>query len=145
MDKGIDLAKVEQALAALHGAGIMTYVYLLFGTPAETLEEARKTLDFTVRNAEYIGFLNLAVFNLPRNSTEVNSLQIHEFSDGDLGLYSDFIHPKGWHRKLVRKFLAEEFKVHPAIRPILHRDPPFFTSNHAPFMGQLASRSPSLD
>ena len=140
MDKGIDLAKVEQALAALHSAGIMTYVYLLFGTPAETLAEARKTLEFTVRNAEYIGFLNLAVFNLPRNSAEANSLQIHEFSDGDLGLYSDFMHPKGWHRKLVRTFLAEEFKVHPAIRPILHRDPPFFTSNHAPFMGPLASR-----
>ena len=145
MDKGIDLEKVEKALAALHSAGIMTYVYLLFGTPAETLPEARKTLEFTVRNAEYIGFLNLAVFNLPLNSTEVNSLHVREFSDGDLGLYSDFVHPKGWSRKLVRTFLAEEFKVHPDIRPILHRDPPFFTSNHAPFIGRLAFRLPSSD
>lgn len=137
MDKGINLELVEQSLAALRLAGIATYVYLLFGTPAETLKEARKTLDFTVRNADAIGFLNLAVFNLPNNSQEKDNLQIRDFSGGDLGLYSDFVHPKGWNRKEVRRFLAEEFKVHPEIRPILRRDPPFFTSNHAPFMVQL--------
>ena len=137
MDKGIDLKLVEQTLAALRSAGIATYVYLLFGTPAETLKEARKTLDFTVRNADAIGFLNLAVFNLPNNSQEKANLQIHDFSGGDLGFYSGFEHPAGWNRKEVRRFLAEEFKVHPAIRPILQRDPPFFTSNHAPFMVQL--------
>lgn len=137
MDKGINLELVEQALAALRGAGIATYVYLLFGTPAETLKEARKTLDFTVRNADSIGFLNLAVFNLPNNSHEKANLQIRDFSGGDLGLYSDFVHPRGWNRKEVRRFLADEFKVHPLIRPILQRDPPFFTSNHAPLLVQL--------
>ncbi len=137
MDKGINLKLVEQTLAALRSAGIATYVYLLFGTPAETLQEARKTLDFTVRNAAGIGFLNLAVFNLPNNSQEKSELQIRDFSYGDLGLYSDFVHPKGWNRKEVRRFLTDEFKAHPAIRPILQRDPPFFTSNHAPFMVQL--------
>lgn len=137
MDKGINLELVEQSLAALQIAGIATYVYLLFGTPAETLTEARKTLDFTVRNAESIGFLNLAVFNLPNNSQEKGSLHIRNFSSGDLGLYSDFMHPKGWNRKEVRKFLTDEFKVHPQIRPILQRDPPFFTSNHAAFMVPL--------
>jgi radical SAM superfamily enzyme YgiQ (UPF0313 family) len=136
MDKGINLELVEQSLAALRLAGIATYVYLLFGTPAETLQEARKTLDFTVRNAGAIGYLNLAVFNLPNNSQEKGSLQIHDFSCGDLGLYSDFAHPKGWNRKEVRRFLTDEFKAHPVIRPILQRDPPFFTSNHAPFMVQ---------
>lgn len=134
MDKGINLALVEESLAALKSAGIMTYVYLLFGTPAETLVEAQQTLDFTVRNADAIGFLNLAVFNLPRNSEETESLQIHDFSQSNLGLYSDFIHPKGWNRKDVRQFLTNDFKIHPLIRPILQRDPPFFTSNHAAFM-----------
>ncbi len=134
MDKGINLDLVEKSLAALNDAGIMTYVYLLFGTPAETIHEARQTLEFTVRNAQGIGFLNLAVFNLPHNSEETSSLQIHDFSNGDLCLYSDFYHPKGWDRKAVRTFLSSEFKAHPVIRPILQRDPPFFTSNHAPFM-----------
>ena len=136
MDKGINLALVEESLAALKKAGIATYVYLLFGTPSETITRARQTLDFTVRNADCISFLNLAVFNLPRHSAESDTLEVKHFSGGDLSLYSDFKHPLGWNRKEVRNFLATEFKTHPAIRPILQRDPPFFTSNHAPLMAQ---------
>ncbi len=34
---------------------------------------------------------------------------------------------------MVRQFLDKEFKRHPAIAPILRRDPPIFTSNPAPF------------
>lgn len=140
MDKGINLTMVEEALAALRLAGIATYVYLLFGTPAESSAEARQTLDFTIRNADAITFLNLAVFNLPRNSSETDALELRDFSAGDLGLYSDFHHPKGWDRKAVRNFLATEFKTEPTIRQILQRDPPFFTSNHAALMLQNDKR-----
>ncbi len=90
-----------------------------------------ETLDFTIRNAYAITYLNLAVFNLPRNSAETDSLQLKDFSAGDLGLYSDFHHPRQWDRRAVRTFLATEFKTEPAIRKILQRDPPFFSSNHA--------------
>jgi hypothetical protein len=34
---------------------------------------------------------------------------------------------------VIRQFLDKEFRRHPAIAPILRRDPPVFTSNHAPF------------
>ncbi|MBU0943391.1 MAG: radical SAM protein [Proteobacteria bacterium] len=133
MDKGIDLHMVQEALTALASAGIATYVYLLFGTPAESIDEARQTLDFTVRHADAISFLNLAIFNLPRNSPENNDLALRDFSSADLGLYSDFHHPRGWDRKAIRNFLTTEFKQHPSIKPIIHGDPPFYTSNHAPF------------
>ncbi|MDY0042821.1 MAG: radical SAM protein, partial [Desulforhabdus sp.] len=53
--------------------------------------------------------------------------------EGDLSLYTGFIHPKGWHRALVRQFFDREFKRHPVIASILREDPPLFTSNHAPF------------
>jgi hypothetical protein len=33
----------------------------------------------------------------------------------------------------VRRFLDREFARHPAIRKIINRQPPYFTSNHAPF------------
>ncbi|MBU1137701.1 MAG: radical SAM protein [Proteobacteria bacterium] len=135
MDKGIDLQMVEEALSGLAAAGIATYVYLLFGTPSESIYEARQTLDFTVRHADAISFLNLAIFNLPRNSPESNDLALHDFSAADLALYTDFHHPRDWNRKAVRNFLSTEFKPHPAIRQILQRDPPFYTSNHAPFFG----------
>ncbi|MHB8808720.1 MAG: B12-binding domain-containing radical SAM protein [Desulfobulbaceae bacterium] len=133
MDKGIDLDMVSRALTALHGAGIRTYVYLLFGTPAESLAEARDTMDFTVRHARAISWLNLAVFNMPVCSPEADVLPSSRFSEGDLPLYTDFVHPRGWDRRSIRRFLDQEFKRRPEIAAILRRDPPLFTSNHAPF------------
>ncbi len=133
MDKGIDLHLVSSVLAALHTSGIATYVYLLFGTPTESIIEARKTLDFTVNHSREITFLNLAIFNMPLCSPEAERLATDNFYMGDLSLYCDFVHPRGWNRKKIRRFLNREFKKHPAISPIIQRDPPLFTSNHAPF------------
>lgn len=133
MDKGIDIAMVSQVLKNLHRAGIATYVYLLFGTPSESEEEARRTMDFVIRHQEAVSFLNIAVFNMPVCSPEAQALTTASFYAADLSLYTDFTHPLGWNRGLVRKFLDQEFKRHPAIRPIILRDPPVFTSNHAPF------------
>ncbi len=90
-------------------------------------------MEFTARHAREIGFLNLALFNLPANGPDAEVLRTGKFYEGDLSLYSDFHHPRGWDRKVVRQFLDKEFKRHPAITPILRRDPPVFTSNHAPF------------
>jgi hypothetical protein len=132
-DKGTELGQVAQALQTLARAGIATYVYLLFGTPAESATEARRTLDFVVRHAPAITFLNLAVFNMPVGSPEAPSLRRRQFYEGDLSLYTDFTHPRGWSRRKIRSFLDQEFTRQPAIVAILRRDPPFFTSNHAPF------------
>lgn len=136
LNKGIRLETGRMVLQGLRNAGIAAYVYLLFGTPAEAEAEARETLEFTVRNREAIGFLNLAVFNLPVRSEGMPDLDIRPFYEGDLSLYRDFRHPRGWDRAVVRRFLQSEFRRHPAIAAILRRDPPLFTSNHAPFFAQ---------
>jgi hypothetical protein len=133
LSKGVALDTVSAALKVLKQAGIATYVYLLFGTPVETLPRARKTLDFTLAHAESIDFLNLAIFNLPAYSEEAAVLRTLPFYDGDLSLYREFAHPEGWHRDRVRRFLSREFKKPAPIRTILNSDPPFFTSNHAAF------------
>ena len=131
--KGIDIATVSKALETIHQAGIATYVYLLFGTPAENENSAGKTLDFTLRHTSSIDFLNLAIFNLPAYSDEASGLDTADFYEGDLSLYREFIHPRGWSRNHVRRFLSKEFKKPAVIKAILNNDPPFFTSNHAPF------------
>ncbi len=133
LEKGITLEDASRALKHLHRAGIGTYVYLLFGTPAEDEDSARKTLRLTAGHAGCIDFLNLSVFNLPRGGDEAAGLDTYDFFDGDLSLYQGFRHPKGWDRSRVRQFLDKEFRRHPAIAAILRNDPPFFTSNHAPF------------
>jgi len=133
MQKGVDLEEASSALKTIKKAGIATFVYLLFGTPPETLAEARKTLDFVAKHHEEIDFLNLAIFNLPVYGPDTESLETRIFYEGDLSLYVDFEHPRGWNRKRVRQFLDKEFKRHPKVARIVRRDPPVFTSNHAPF------------
>jgi radical SAM superfamily enzyme YgiQ (UPF0313 family) len=131
--KGLDISMASHVLRTLKQAGIGTYVYLLFGTPAESQVEAETTLDFTVRHSADIDFLNLAIFNMPVHGPDISRFEVHELDDGDLSLYTGFVHPSGWHRGRVRQFLDKVFKRHPAIAPILRNDPPLFTSNHAPF------------
>ena len=133
LQKGIDLEEASSALKNLKKAGIATYVYLLFGTPPESLVEAQRTLEFVVKHQDSIGFLNLAIFNMPIYGPEPQQMETKTFYEGDLSLYTSFDHPKGWNRQSIRQFLDKEFKRHPAIGSILRRDPPTFTSNHAPF------------
>ena len=134
MGKGTDLETASMVLAALKQAGIATYVYLLFGTESETEAGAEKTLDYVVEHSREIGFLNTAIFNLPRFSHDAEGLETDDFYAGDLSLYLSFTHPLGWERRKVRQFVERRFKKHPAIAPILRRDPPLFTSNHAMFI-----------
>jgi hypothetical protein len=133
LNKGIDLKMASAALKTVTGAGIATYCYFLFGTPQENEASAVKTLDFAIRHADCINYLNLAVFNLPAGSPETQTLATSDFYEGDLSLYKTFQHPGGWQRADVRNFLKKKFKKHAAIAPILTRTPQYFTSNHAPF------------
>jgi radical SAM superfamily enzyme YgiQ (UPF0313 family) len=141
MQKGVDLKTASQVMKSLKKAGIATYLYLLFGTPAETVMEARKTLDFVLQHADAIAFLNLAIFNMPVCGKEAGEYETEQFYEGDLSLYTGFRHPRGWDRKAVRQFLENEFKRHPAVSLILKRDPPVFTSNHAAFFLQNHNRT----
>lgn len=136
--KGIALDMAAEALKALHQAGVAVYVYLLFGTPSEREEDAFATLDFMARHHTRIDFLNVAIFNLPIHSPEAEMFEPRDFYEGDLSLYRAFTHPSGWDRSNVRLFLDRTFRRHPAVAPILRRDPPFFTSNHAPLWGKLS-------
>jgi hypothetical protein len=133
LNKGIDLPTASAVLKTLKKTGIAAYCYFLFGTPPENEDSASQTMDFVARHHECIDFLNLAIFNLPSRSVEAQSLATHDFYEGDLSLYRNFEHSLGWNRPAVRNFLEKTFKKHPAISPILKRNPEFFTSNHAPF------------
>jgi hypothetical protein len=131
LQKGIDIQTVTTVLETLHRVGIAAYVYLLFGTPQEKETDALQTLDFVIRNQARIGFLNVALFNLPAHCREADALQTGSFYEGDLSLYRSFRHPAGWDRHRVRLFLNRVFRRHPAVAGILKNDPPLFTSNHA--------------
>ena len=142
MNKGISVEAASIVIKNLKNAGIATYVYLIFGTPVETEESAKKTLEFTIQHSNSIDFLNLAIFNMPVCGLTDPELETRGFYEGDLSLYTDFKHPNGWDRRHVRLFLENEFKRHLAVSAILKNEPPVFTSNHAPFfvMGHSGDR-----
>ncbi len=140
LHKGIDLTIAARVLASLKRAGIAVYGYLLFGTPAEDAAAAQRTLEFVLRHADAIDFLNVALFNLPAFGDAAGQLDTAPFYDGDLSLYTAFRHPRGWERGRVRQFISREFSRHPAVAAILRRDPPIFTSNHAPLFAVSGHR-----
>jgi radical SAM superfamily enzyme YgiQ (UPF0313 family) len=137
MCKGTDLGMASRVLKNLREAGIAVYCYLLFGTPGETVVEARRTLEFVVRHHQTINFLNLALFNMPLYGDEAAEYGNRPFYEGDLSLYTAFRHPDGWDRSEVRRFLESEFKRHPAVAAIVRNDPPQFSSNHAALLCRM--------
>lgn len=133
LQKGTNIEEIRRILGNLKEAGIGVYAYVLFGTPAENRRSAEATRDFVAAHADQIDFINTAIFNLPTASEEASRLKTRSFYDGELSLYAEFEHPAGWNRDAVRAFLAKEFESDARIKPILSRNPPVFTSNHAPF------------
>jgi hypothetical protein len=70
---------------------------------------------------------------MPRESPEAAAYGMEAAPADDLSLYTPFRHPQGWDRHRVRRFVTGEFSRDPLVAAILRRDPPLFTSNHAPF------------
>ena len=140
MNKGTDLGVVAIILSNLTKAGILTYVYLLFGTSFEDETAARKTLEYIKIHKGNIDYLNLAVFNLPKFSEDAKALETREFYHGDLSLYLNFIHPRGWTRRKVKNFLDKEFKKQLAIGSEFRKNPAYFSSNHAMLFNQLEDK-----
>jgi radical SAM superfamily enzyme YgiQ (UPF0313 family) len=134
LEKGIDLKTASRVLRNLKEAHIGTYVYFLFGTPAEDRSAACRTMDYIAENSPYIDFLNVAIFNLPAFAAATAELVTRPFSTGDLSLYRDFDHPGGWNRREVRRFVVGQLKKNPVVAGIIKQTPPVFTSNHAPFL-----------
>jgi hypothetical protein len=133
LGKGTRLDEISIALGNLRQSGIGVYLYLLFGTPSEGRDAALRTRDYVACHAEEIYFVNVAIFNLPSSGAETKSLDTRSFYEGDLSLYREFRHPKGWDRPAVREFLSRDFSSVPEIRSLERRTPPVFTSSHAPF------------
>ena len=137
LGKGTRLEAIDAILENLARAGIATFVYVLFGTPAEDRIAAARTRDYLESRADMIGFLNIAIFNMPASSHEAKALDTRSFYDGELSLYREFVHPRGWDRDEVRAFVGRELESCEPIRRIIRRCPPIFTSNHAPFFADL--------
>lgn len=131
--KGTRVEVAAEVLRRLREAGIATYVYVLLGTPGETPEEALQTKTFLETHAACIDYLNLAIMNMPRHSALASRADTGDISPLDLYVPID---ENATERRAARRFLQQELLASPAIRAIVNRTPPLFTSNHAFFFNR---------
>ncbi len=68
MGKGTRVEEASAILKNLSRAGISSYVYVMLGFPGETRDDAERTRSFLSDHAGEIGWLNLAILNLPRDA-----------------------------------------------------------------------------
>ncbi len=135
LGKGTRVATASAVLRALQRAGIATYVYVMFGVPDETDEDRRATLHFLEEHADAIGFLNLAIMNLPHQSELAAGRTAAVEAEGEgsaRGLYLTGA-AEQQRRSEARRFIQQKLLASSAIRTIVNRTPPLFTSDHAFF------------
>ncbi len=140
LGKGTSVTTAAAVLEALRQAGIATYVYVMFGVPDETDEDRRATLRFLEEHADAIGYLNLAIMNLPHQSELAVGRETTVETGGEAaavrGLYLTGAAEQK-RRSDARRFIQKELLASPAIRTIVNRTPPLFTSDHAFFFDKL--------
>jgi radical SAM superfamily enzyme YgiQ (UPF0313 family) len=137
LGKGTSITTAAAVLDALRQAGIATYVYVMFGVPGETEEDRRATLHFLEAHAAAIGYLNLAIMNLPHQSELAVGRDATVATEGERGLYLTGA-AEQQRRSDARRFIQQELLASPAIRTIVNRTPPLFTSDHAFFFDPQA-------
>jgi radical SAM superfamily enzyme YgiQ (UPF0313 family) len=68
INKGTTGAVNEEILKNIHDAGIWDHVYIMFGFPGETMEEAQQTFRFLEKHKNIIRSLGISNFSVGRNS-----------------------------------------------------------------------------
>ena len=132
MQKGVDPATFGPILENLRRAGIRSYVYLLFGFPGQTLEDAEESRAFLGRFP--VDFLNASIFRLPPEAHVAREPEKYcvSFVGGSAAtdLYRPFEAPRLGAGEL-RRWLSRRFFRDAAVRAPVARTPRYFKSNHA--------------
>ncbi len=68
MDKGIEKENVLKICKNCADAGIWTHLFLIFGFPTETLDEAKETMNFVLANSSIIRSMSFGSFQLTKHS-----------------------------------------------------------------------------
>ncbi len=135
-NKGLSPAEARELYTSAASLGIRTYIYLLFGLPKETAADRKLTLDMIEETSESVDFLNLSLFNLPRdcelfNRAEEFGIEVDPTPPvNPLQLYQPFLCDGVPPRAEARRYLAEIFQKHPAVRPAFLQTPRWFRAAH---------------
>ena len=112
MDKGISPAVSKRVLANSHTARIWNTIYVMFGFPTETREEARETMEFISNNEQSIDTVFFDVFRLERESEiwrnpEFYSVDVTDTPQEFFGPYYEYKVSSGMNRKEITDSVNE--------------------------------------
>ena len=140
--KGFLPETAEKVVDEIHLAGILNYIYLLFGLPGETESDRNSTLELLRRHSRAIDYMNISVFNLPEKSELTDRAEEFGIDTGEydpsadvIRFYRPFLSKDGSDpRALARMYLRDVFKRDPAVLKILQQTPRWFRAGHMALM-----------
>ena len=90
MEKGITKETAVEVCQNTYDAGIWNHVYVFFGFPTETREEAQETIDFLLSNKKIIHSFNIGNFTLSKGSATMKYPERYGIRSIDTGPNTDF-------------------------------------------------------
>ncbi len=113
MDKGIKKENALKICRYTTEAGIWTHLFLIFGFPTETHEEAKETMDFVLQNHKFINSMSFGSFQLTKHSkvyeapSAFNVKQIVQEDNTDLSLWFEHEAASGMSRQETDEVIQE--------------------------------------
>ncbi len=113
MDKGINKGNVLKICKYCNDAGIWTHLFLIFGFPTETREEAKDTMDFILQNKKIIHSMSFGSFQLTKHSrvyenpASFDVKKIVQNDRIDLSLWYDYEVSQGMSKKETDETIQE--------------------------------------
>jgi radical SAM superfamily enzyme YgiQ (UPF0313 family) len=105
MDKGIKKENVRNICKYCSDAGIWTHLFLIFGFPTETSEEAKETMNFVLANSSIVRSMSFGSFQLTKHSKVYENPEnfgvanIKQEDDLDLSLWYECKVQRGMSKK----------------------------------------------
>ena len=113
MDKGIKLDNVLDICRYSTDAGIWNHLFLIFGFPTETREEAKETMDFILQNNDIIRSVAFGSFQLTKHSkvyenpASFDVTNIVQDDDIDISLWYDYEVNRGMSKGETDEFIQQ--------------------------------------
>ncbi len=113
MDKGIKKENALKICRYTTEAGIWTHLFLIFGFPTETREEAKETMDFILQNHKFINSMSFGSFQLTKHSkvyeapSAFNVDRIVQEDNTDLSLWFEHEAATGMSRQETDEVIQE--------------------------------------
>ncbi len=115
MEKGTDVKTSQRILSDSHAVGIWNHVYVFFGFPTETEQEAEDTIQFVFKNKDVIDSVGFGYFVLCEGSKTYEKKEQYKIrkiikSKDELSLLHSYIPREGMNQEQAKETVIQFHK-----------------------------------